>query len=209
MTAMRMLPGIAPSWCWPIISRGMASPCCAWISAVWATPAAMKRAATTEDFAGDALAGVAYLKTRTEVNPRQIGLIGHSEGGMIAPIVAVRSNDVAFLVLLAGPGVPGEQLLLTQSESIKHAMGASQADIDDEHRIQQALFAIVKNEPDDAKAAQQIRRYLNDELDKLPAQELQGLGDREQFIKSQTDGCCSHPGCAISSSTIRVPRCAR
>lgn len=71
-------------------------------------------AATTEELAGDTLAGVAYLKTRAEVNPRQIGLIGHSEGGLIAPIVATRSKDVAFIVLLAGPGVTGEQILLSR-----------------------------------------------------------------------------------------------
>ena len=58
--------------------------------------------ATTEDFATDALAGVEYLKTRKEVDAEQIGLIGHSEGGLIAPMVAVKSNDVAFIVLMAG-----------------------------------------------------------------------------------------------------------
>ena len=59
--------------------------------------------ATTEDFAADALAGVEYLKTRKEVDAERIGLIGHSEGGLIAPMVAVKSNDVAFIVLMAGP----------------------------------------------------------------------------------------------------------
>ena len=144
--------------------------------------------ATSEDFAGDTQAGVAYLKTRPEVNPRQIGLIGHSEGGLIAPIVATRNKDVAFIVLLAGPGVTGEQILLSQGELIKRAMGASQGDIDREHRMQLALFSIIKNEKDDEKAEKQARQYLNDALDQLSAQELQGLGNREQrekFINSQ------------------------
>src|SRR5260370_21692188 len=60
---------------------------------------------TSENYAGDALAGVDFLKTRKEINPKQIGLIGHSEGGMIAPMAAARSNDVAFVVFLAGPGL--------------------------------------------------------------------------------------------------------
>src|ERR1700722_3560186 len=64
--------------------------------------------ATTEDFAADALAGVEYLKTRKEVDAEQIGLIGHSEGALIAPMIAVKSNDIAFIVLMAGPGVTGE-----------------------------------------------------------------------------------------------------
>ena len=53
---------------------------------------------TSEDFAGDVLAGIAFLKTRGEINGTRIGLLGHSEGGIIAPLVASRSPDVAFIV---------------------------------------------------------------------------------------------------------------
>src|SRR5690606_7851130 len=69
------------------------------------------QAATSEDFASDALAAVAFLKGRDDVDPAKIGIVGHSEGGLIAPIAAVRSEDVAFIVLLAGPGVPGAEIL--------------------------------------------------------------------------------------------------
>ena len=67
--------------------------------------------ATTEDFAGDVLSGVEYLKSRKEIDSNQIGLIGHSEGGLIAPIVAVKSPDVAFIVMMAAPGLTGEEIL--------------------------------------------------------------------------------------------------
>ena len=80
---------------------------------------------TSADFADDALAGIQFLKTRKEVNPAQIGLIGHSEGGMIAPMVAARSSDVAYIVLLAGPGVRSEEILYAQGEAIGKAMGAN------------------------------------------------------------------------------------
>lgn len=63
--------------------------------------------ASSEDFANDVEAGINYLKSRSDVDSKHIGLIGHSEGGMIAPMVAARNNDVAFIVLLAGSGVPG------------------------------------------------------------------------------------------------------
>ena len=59
-------------------------------------------APTTENFVGDVLAGVEYLKSRKEINPQKIGLIGHSEGGAIAPLAAVRSKEIAFIVMLAG-----------------------------------------------------------------------------------------------------------
>ena len=62
--------------------------------------------ATTEDFTADALSAVEFLKTRNEINHSKIGMIGHSEGGIIAPMAAVQSDDVAFIVLLAGPEFP-------------------------------------------------------------------------------------------------------
>ena len=77
--------------------------------------------ATTEDFATDALAAVQYLKSREEIDSKKIGIIGHSEGGMIAPMAAVNSNDVSFIVLLAGPGVVGKNLLALQTELILRA----------------------------------------------------------------------------------------
>jgi len=69
---------------------------------------------TTYDFSLDAEAVFNYLKNRKEINPQQIGIIGHSEGGMIASIVAARNNEVAFIILLAAPGVRGDSLMLLQ-----------------------------------------------------------------------------------------------
>ena len=82
--------------------------------------------ATTKDFASDALAEVEYLKTRKEINPRKIGLIGHSEGGLIAPMVAVESPDIAFIVLMAAPGLTGEQILYKQFVLIAKVNGATE-----------------------------------------------------------------------------------
>lgn len=79
--------------------------------------------ATSEDLAADAEAGVDFLRRRPEIDPRKVGLIGHSEGGLIAPMVAVRTDSVAFVVLLAGPGVPGDQILERQTELLSRAAG--------------------------------------------------------------------------------------
>jgi len=81
------------------------------------------RKATTADFATDVEAAVAYLKTRKEINARRIGLIGHSEGGIIAPLVASRNRDIRCIVLLAGPGLRGEEILLSQQQLIIQASG--------------------------------------------------------------------------------------
>ena len=77
--------------------------------------------ATTKDFADDAAGAVAYLKSRKDVG--KIGLMGHSEGGIIAPLVAADNPDVAFIILLAGPGTPCDELLIAQGQLIVKAMG--------------------------------------------------------------------------------------
>ncbi len=81
------------------------------------------KTATTFDFATDAEAAVAYLMTRPDIDHRRIGLIGHSEGGMIAPIVAARNSNVRFIVLLAGPGLRGYEIGKTQHRALALAAG--------------------------------------------------------------------------------------
>ncbi|MFR7877164.1 MAG: alpha/beta hydrolase family protein [Butyricimonas paravirosa] len=79
--------------------------------------------ATTLDFADDVEAAVNFLKNDRKI--RNIGLVGHSEGGMIAPLVASRSGDVAFIVLLAGPGLRGDHILLEQQKEMGRVTGAT------------------------------------------------------------------------------------
>lgn len=109
---------------------------------------------TSENYAGDALAGVEFLKTRKEINPKLIGLIGHSEGGMIAPMAAARSNDVAFIVLMAGPGIVGDKLLVMQNRLITAAECQNQ--VNSSMAQAERLFAIAKEEKDPAVARQKI-----------------------------------------------------
>jgi uncharacterized protein len=80
-------------------------------------------AATTADFAADAQAALEFLKNRKDIDARKIGMIGHSEGGIIAPLIASHSNNVAWIVILAGPATKGEETLLLQSDLITRAAG--------------------------------------------------------------------------------------
>lgn len=109
---------------------------------------------TSDNYVNDVLAGVEFLKTRKDVNAKQIGLIGHSEGGMIAPMAAVRSNDVAFIVLMAGPGIPGDELILKQTGLVAVAECASS--VREAQASSARLFAIVKEEKDPAVAKQKV-----------------------------------------------------
>ncbi|PKL84020.1 MAG: alpha/beta hydrolase [Ignavibacteriae bacterium HGW-Ignavibacteriae-3] len=113
--------------------------------------------ATTEDFASDALAAVEYLKTRKEADPKKIGIAGHSEGGLIAPMVAVNSNDVAFIILLAGPGLPGKDILLMQGRLMSKAAGAKDEDIDNSMQLSEKIYDILFSEKDNAIAEKKIR----------------------------------------------------
>jgi pimeloyl-ACP methyl ester carboxylesterase len=81
--------------------------------------------ATSEDFAADARAAIAYLRSRPEIDGARIGLIGHSEGGMIGPMVAVEDPRVAFVVMMAGPGVPTRDLMPAQREAVARTAGLS------------------------------------------------------------------------------------
>jgi fermentation-respiration switch protein FrsA (DUF1100 family) len=117
-------------------------------------------AATTLDFASDALAAVALLASRPEVDPERIGLIGHSEGALVVPMVANRSADVAFAVLLASSGVSGEELLTMQLIAINRAQGMSESVTEARSALQKRLLDVVASTADDSSAAVEARRIL-------------------------------------------------
>jgi uncharacterized protein len=106
--------------------------------------------ATTEDFAVDTEAALSYLKTRKEIDPKRTGLIGHSEGGLIAPLVDSRSGGVAWIVLLAGPGLNGEDTLLLQSELILKSSGVDDDQISKTRAFNKQTYALVRQEKDPA-----------------------------------------------------------
>ena len=104
--------------------------------------------ATTADFATDAEAGLAYLKTRPEVDHHKMGLIGHSEGGTIAPMVAARNKDVAFIVMLAGTTVPGYEIIVAQTAALVKASGAPPEKVEAAAKQERALLELVMHEKD-------------------------------------------------------------
>jgi uncharacterized protein len=126
-------------------------------------------AATTADFSTDVEVGVEYLKTRGEVNPRKIGLIGHSEGGLIAPMVAARDPDVAFVVMMAGSGVPVDQILVEQTLLISEAMGESHEKAEKSAAEEREVLSMVKAQSDNAVLEKQVRKKLGESV---PAAQL-------------------------------------
>jgi hypothetical protein len=117
---------------------------------------------TTADFATDVEAGIVFLKTRHEIDPARIGLLGHSEGGAIAPIVASRDASIAFVVLWAGPGVPGADIIVEQVRAIAMASGVSATQSEKSAATQRAVLDAIMKAPDAASARTGAAQVLVD-----------------------------------------------
>ncbi|MHC4645931.1 MAG: alpha/beta hydrolase family protein [Planctomycetota bacterium] len=140
---------------------------------------------TSEDFMGDVLAGVEYLKSRKEINPKKIGLIGHSEGGIIAPMVAVQSPDVAFIVLMGGPGLTGEEVVYSQNELFLKSVGASDETLAARRSSLKRTFDILKHEKDNTTATKEIYRLMKDSLTKMSEKEKEAIGASASILELQ------------------------
>ena len=141
--------------------------------------------ATDEDFASDVLAGVEFLKTRKEINPKQIGLIGHSEGGINAPMAAAGSKDVAFIVLMAAPALPGDQFLQLQTVTLMKMSGASDENISQVRAFQERMFTILKQEKTEAKARERLRAEASEMLARMTDEQRRALGLSEAAMENQ------------------------
>ncbi|MDR2026168.1 MAG: alpha/beta fold hydrolase [Prevotellaceae bacterium] len=118
------------------------------------------KTATSYDFSKDAEAGVKYLQTRKEINRKKIGLAGHSEGGIIAPMIAARNRDIAFIVLLAGTGIRGDKLLLMQQDLIGKVYGISDEDRNHNRTVHGGAFDIVLKSTDTEQLKTDLADYL-------------------------------------------------
>lgn len=127
--------------------------------------------ASMADFAADAEAGMAYLKTRKQIDARRIGLLGHSEGGTLASMVAARNPGVRFLVLMAGTGVPGEEVMVMQVRLLNAGTGPTLLVAERERQI----LDIVRQEKSPAAVTQKLqqampgRTYTPPEIQELTA----------------------------------------
>lgn len=141
--------------------------------------------ATSADFATDVESAIAYLKTRKEINKKKIGLIGHSEGGIIAPMVASTSKDVAFIILLAGTGIQGDQLLLSQQKSIGKVSGVSDKDLHNNELTNKKAFDIVNKSKSLEQLNIDLTNYIKQTLiDNPDAEKPEGMSD-DDFVKLQ------------------------
>lgn len=138
---------------------------------------------TTEDFAGDALAGLALLAKRQDVNPKRIGLIGHSEGAIAAAIAAARSSDVAFIVMIAGPAISGAEVLAQQARDSAVAGGADEAAVSRIVTARAALSEAIRADASDEKVLEAVRVLARAQIDAAPEAQRKLVGDVDAFIE--------------------------
>ncbi len=145
--------------------------------------------ATTADFAGDVMQGVNYLETRKDVNAKRIVLIGHSEGGIIAPMVAVQRKDIYAIVMMAGAGVKIPELMEEQSAAIIESASPNKGMIEQYKKLYRSMedAVLAASDSNDVRnrATLAMDTWMRNTVpDMIKAA---GMGDedaREQYINS-------------------------
>ena len=142
------------------------------------------------DFAADGQAAVDYLKTRSDINPDQVGLLGHSEGGVYAAILGAKpDNGLAFIISIAGTAVDGRDLLLRQDELLLKAGGASADAVQSQLDYLHALFPLVAERNWDA-VGELTRQHALDQWESLSAAQRNqtGAADAGTYAQHSADG---------------------
>ena len=140
--------------------------------------------ATAEDYAADAMAGVAYLKSRKEINRELIGLIGHSEGGLIASMSAAKSSDIAFVVLIASPGLPIVEMEYSEQARGLKANGADENFIARNQALQENLFEVLRQETDGEAVHNKFISIITEFFEALSEEERKIAGLSKENLKT-------------------------
>jgi pimeloyl-ACP methyl ester carboxylesterase len=139
---------------------------------------------TVQDHAADGAAAVAYLRGRDDIDPSRIGLLGHSEGGLHAAMIAAQDPEIAFVVGLAAPAVDGVSLIVAQTETITQAGGASQEEVESAVEFAREVMPVVRD-GDTAAIEATMRAVLGRQWDGQPEDVRAQRGDREAVIDAQ------------------------
>jgi hypothetical protein len=138
--------------------------------------------ATSPDFASDAASALAYLKTRKDINTTKIALAGHSEGAMLATMIAANDSSINSIIMLAGPGIPGDQLLLMQQELIATVNKVNPDEIKENSIINRSLFELIKKAHDLESATVHVEKKLKKISKKLSKSALVAYGGKTEFV---------------------------
>lgn len=141
--------------------------------------------ASSMDFADDVESAVEYLKTRKEIEKGKIGLIGHSEGGTIAAIVASRSQDIDFITLLAAPGIRGDSAMLIQIGLVAKTLGLSNSEIQQAKVMSSAAYQVVQNTENESERNEKLTKLAENAFQDFPKKLMPPNITKEEFVSQQ------------------------
>lgn len=139
--------------------------------------------ATSVDFAEDVVAGVQFLKKHPSINTKKIGLIGHSEGGLIASMVASKNKDIAFAVLLAGPGLAGKDLLMQQTKDLMELGGASQTQVQAIQAINSKLYTAIVDDKKGKLTVDDLMNLIQEDLAQISEEDKQATNLEDASLR--------------------------
>ena len=142
---------------------------------------------TSEEFAEDVSAAMEFLKRRSDINAEQIGLIGHSEGGIVAPLTASKRTDVAFIVSIAGTGVNGAEIILEQTKLISLANGEDSARVNKDYDETKVALYMIVNGASGEELKSLIKKSAEEQFDNLGETEKSKITDKSEWVNEKTD----------------------
>jgi len=142
--------------------------------------------ATSADFATDVLAAVRFLKQRSDIDAARIGVIGHSEGGIVGPMVA-QSGELAFVVILAGSSMRGSEILFDQGERILRAGGASEEQLQTQRAMQEQLFQAIRSGEGWDEVKINMTAQIRAAVEQMPAEQRAAIADVDEYINTQVE----------------------
>jgi uncharacterized protein len=140
---------------------------------------------TTANFADDVLAAVRFLEARPDIDKTHIGLLGHGEGGLVAPMVAVQSKSVAFIVLMSGPALTGEKILLAQAELTAGAERIPDEQIRADADLRRMMFAAVRSGTGWEAVTETGEKLMAAAIGRLPEAQRKAIGDPQAAARQQ------------------------
>jgi pimeloyl-ACP methyl ester carboxylesterase len=148
------------------------------------------KGATTADFASDVQAAAEYLSKRSDLNFGKIGLIGHSEGGLIATMVASKNKNIDFIVLLAAPGIRGSKILETQNRKISELSGVNNFILDSNENLSKEIHQVINTSKNVEEAKNELTELLKKHTeipDAIKKQIIESYADKWMFYFVKTD----------------------
>lgn len=142
---------------------------------------------TTAEFAKDVAEAIKFLRTRSEIDPQKIGLLGHSEGAVVAALTASEAtNQVAFIVSMAGTGVSGSEIIIEQSRAMLLASpNPDTTKIKEELPLLARMHQVIISE--DSLAVEQLKEQLIAkvirDIDALPEERRKHITDKEKYAR--------------------------